>query len=83
MTLKAAGYQQQAYIPSVPVSFATLQEGISWIIVNYPRQDESNMWEIKRKETTVEGSAEAEINLMINTQIAQQQPGKECCSEIL
>lgn len=43
------------------------------------------MWEIKtkRKENTEEGSAEAEINLMINTQIAQQQPGKECCSEIL
>lgn len=42
------------------------------------------MWEIKteRKESTVEGPEEAEINLMINTQIAQQQPGKECRSEI-
>lgn len=43
------------------------------------------MWEIKtkRNESTVEGPAEAEINLMINSQIAQQQPGKECCREIL
>lgn len=31
----------------------------------------------------MEGPAEAEIHLMINSQIAQQQPGKECCSETL
>lgn len=43
------------------------------------------MWKIKtkRKENTVEDPTEAEINLMNNTQIAQQQHGKECCSEIL
>lgn len=43
------------------------------------------MWKIKtkRKENTVEDPEEAEINLINNTRIAQQQHGKECCSEIL
>jgi len=37
----------------------------------------------QKNENTEERPAEAEIHLMINAQIAQQQPEKEGCSETL
>lgn len=72
-------WESAAGICSVPVSFATPLKWINPIIVNDSRQDESNAWGIKPKTCKYSGSCSRSRN----SQIAQQQPGKECCSETL